>query len=474
MSEKTIAPAILQINGWSPDCGNRGRLEAEPALAVRDVGKVDGRRGIVMAPPVRADDRDWRHPEVGWGLVLHDDETVPDAVKARGEDAPEPLRRLLAARPGSPVLRWSALLGTRALRRYYADGTATEDLEIGAPTFGTAAHRLPRYLLVYGSPAAIPWAVQFALNMAFCVGRLDLGESEGLAHYIDALIGGWAGIDSNPRSPLVWGVDHGKDDITWLMARAIANRLARSYQNDADLSAHLHLKDEAASGQNLLTALVERKPALVVTTSHGATGPISDAPLLIAQLGLLVDVNHTPVPLAAFSEWQPSGAIWYAQACCSAGSDAYSRYTDLVGADSGVGQILEGVSKAAGARIAPLPRLLLGSRAPLRAFVGHVEPTFDWTLRQPDTGEVLTAAVTEALYNDLYQPGLPMPIGLALHRVFKEAGAYFAYWADAHTAVNENLPGAFESALYNQLVAMDRQSLVILGDPTVALPTHKH
>lgn len=470
MSDEIVVPAVLQINGWSPDCGNRGPLAEAPALAVRDLGRTEDRRGKVLAPPVRASERDWRHPEVGWGLVLPDDLNLPDDVKARGEDAPEPLRRLLAARPGAPVLRWSALQGTRALRRYYDDGTAMEDLEIAAPRYGTGPHCLPRYLLVYGAPAIIPWALQFALNMAFCAGRLDLAEDEGLANYVDALIANWAGIDSNPRAPLVWGVDHGRDDITWLMARAIANRLARSYQADADLHGQLHLKDGAASGQNLLTELVRRKPALVVTTSHGATGPLSDEALLVAQLGLLVDVDHAPVPLSAFREWLPSGAIWYAQACCSAGSDAASRYTGLVGEDSGVGQILDGVSKAAGARIAPLPRLLLGSRAPLRAFVGHVEPTFDWTLRQPDTGEVLTASVTEALYNDLYQPGLPMPIGLALHRVFDEAGAYFAEWVQARDAVNDNLAGAFERALYTQLVAMDRQSLVILGDPTVALP----
>ncbi len=470
MSDEIVRPGQLQINGWSPDCGNHGALTDEPALAVRNLGLVEALRGKMLAPPVRASERDWRHPEVGWGLVLPDDPNLPDAVKARAEDAPEPLRRLLAARPGAPVLRWSPLQGTRALRRYYDDGAAEEDLEIGAPRHGTAAHCLPRYLLIYGSPERIPWAVQFALNMSFCVGRLDLGPEEGLANYVDALIGDWAGMESDPRAPLVWGVDHGREDITWLMARAIANRLARAYQDDADLTGRLHLKDGAASGQNLLTALVERKPALVVTTSHGATGPLSDQALLAAQLGLPVDVNHAPVALSAFREWLPSGAIWYAQACCSAGSDAVSRYTGLVGADSGLGRILDGVSMAAGARVAPLPRLLLGSRAPLRAFIGHVEPTFDWTLRQPETGEVLTASVTEALYQDLYQPGLPMPIGLALHRVFDEAGAYFGEWAQARQDVNDNLPGAFERALYTQLVAMDRQSLVILGDPTVALP----
>lgn len=467
MSDSVVRPESLQINGWSRDSHNQSPLSDDPAFAVRRMANLTD-RGRLMGPPVVASQRDWRHPEVGWGLVLRDDEAIPAAEKSRGEDAPAPLRRLLAARPGSPVLRWSTIQGTRSLRRYYEDGTAA-DLEIGAPRYGTGREQLPRYLLIYGSPQIIPWAVQFALNMSFCVGRLDLSDAEGLGNYIDALIEDWNGIYSNARAPLVWGVDHGRQDITWLMVRAIANCLAQSYQQDGDLSARLHLKDGAASGQNLLTALTERKPALVVTTSHGATGPLNDRALLVAQLGLPVDVARSVVPLSAFKEWLPSGAIWYAQACCSAGSNATSRYLGLVGADTGVGRILAGVSEAAGACVAPLPRLLLGSQAPLRAFVGHVEPTFDWTLRQPDTGQVLTGAVTDALYRDLYQPGLPMPIGLALRSVFEEAGAYFTEWANNRNEVNDNVPGAIDRALYSNLVAMDRQSLVILGDPTVSL-----
>jgi hypothetical protein len=469
MSKSVIRPDMVQINAWSPGCDNVAPLSKANALATKDVSQVDDRRGERLAPPVKADPRDWRHPEVGWGLVLQDDLDLEAAVKARGEDAPEPLRRLLKDRAGALVLRWSKSQGTRSLRRYYTDGVAEQDLEIAAPRHGTKPGCLPRYLLIYGSPQQIPWSVQFALNLTFCVGRLDL-EAAGLENYVNALLSDWEGIDSNPRAPVVWSVDHGKQDITWLMARAIANPLAKAFQSDTDLAENVHLKGAAATAQNLLTSLTERKPALVVSSSHGATGPLNDEPLLVEQLGLLVDVEKSPVALAGFKDWSPRGAIWYAQACCSAGSNAPSRYGSVVDADTGVGRILAGVSKAAGACVAPLPRLLLGSEAPLRAFVGHVEPTFDWTLRQPDTLEVLTGAVTNALYNELYQPGLRMPIGLALQRVFAEAGAYFTEWATEKQGINDNVPGSINRALYSQLVAMDRQSLVVLGDPTVTLP----
>jgi hypothetical protein len=48
----------------------------------------------------------------------------------------QPLRRLLQARPGSPVLRWKAELGQNYLRRYDPNGQV-RDLSIAAPRYGT-------------------------------------------------------------------------------------------------------------------------------------------------------------------------------------------------------------------------------------------------------------------------------------------------------------------------------------------------
>src|SRR5206468_1918908 len=104
-----------------------------------------------LAPLAPADERDWRHPEIGWGLVLPDDDALAPADKAEGADAPPAIRKLLASRPGAPVLRWSPRLGLRYLRRYYADGKA-QDLAIQAPKPGTGFGQIPRYLLIYADP----------------------------------------------------------------------------------------------------------------------------------------------------------------------------------------------------------------------------------------------------------------------------------------------------------------------------------
>jgi hypothetical protein len=166
----------------------------------------------------------------------------------------------------------------------------------------------------------------------------------------------------------------------------------------------------------------------------------------------------------------PNGAIWYAHACCSAGSDARSRYANLLDAASSVSSVLSGVAVACGDQIAPLPTALLGAKRPLRAFVGHVEPTFDWTLRNPETSQPLAHAIVHALYDRLYQQGARMTLGHALATVYAEAGGFLTQYNAALDAVNRNEPSARERALYRQLVAMDRQQMVILGDPTVMLP----
>jgi hypothetical protein len=254
------------------------------------------------------------------------------------------------------------------------------------------------------------------------------------------------------------------------MARAIAGNLWTKFEADPDLSDRVRLKDADATGAKLVAALAEKAPGLVVTTSHGVTGPASLGAALAAGLGMPVDVNHSSLQLQDLAAWKPSGAIWYAHACCSAGADRPSRYQSLLPADTSVTQTLINVAEAAGPAISPLPKALLGTDAPLRAFVGHVEPTFDWTLRDPATKQPLTHVLTGALYTKLYQQDRRTPIGFALREVFEEAGAFYGAWQDAIVAINNNVPHMRDWALYRQLVAMDRQTTVIIGDPTVSLP----
>ncbi len=467
-------PPALRLNAWTGHETAPTPLEPGPLVEWLRRQPTAQRACQADRVPGRVETWDWRSPQVGWGLVLPDDDSLQPARRATADDAPPAIQRLVAARGAAPVLRWRASdSGIGQLVRYGSDGRVW-DLALVSET-GIAPWQLPQFLLICAPPDRIPWTFQYAANLGRCVGRLWL-QGQALDHYVDALISDWAGSACNPQTPLVWSVDHGQPDITWLMDRAISRKLAEAWRNDPDqdFAGATALWGADATQEQLIAALVRTQPSLVVTTSHGMTGPLADAQQMAAQLGVPVDVSRKVLDLTALCEqWQPDGAIWYAHACCSAGSDTVSAYDGLFDRGSEVGSILAGVAAGCGASIAPLPQRLLGAKRPLRAFIGHVEPTFDWTLRDPHTGQPLTHSLRSALYGKLFEDGQRRPIGWAMAQVFGEVGTLLFEWKRAAAAIDAERPRSLAKALYYQIAALDRQHTVILGDPTAALPQIK-
>jgi hypothetical protein len=422
-----------------------------------------------MAPPAEAEPWDWRDPRIGWGLVLPDNTPLAAQQRGTASDAPPALQRLLAARPGSPVLRYSEEAGEGYLCRYDGQG-GRRKLSLISPPGTQGRDTLPRYLLIAASPREIPWSFQYAVNLSHHVGRLDL-EGQALDNYVNALIADFAGFGGDPRTPLVWSVNHGAPDITDLMEKVIARKVHAAFaaDKDGDYPGLVGLFGADATCARLVTELQARRPALILSTSHGMTGPFDDGPRMRDSLGMPVDNAHRVLDLAALSGWQPEGAIWYSHACCAAGSDTRTAYSGLLEKGSDVSTALEGVAQGCGAMVSPLPRALLGAARPLRAFIGHVEPTFDWTLRDPFTGQPFASALREALYNRLYTAA-GRPVGWALQQVFNDAGTMLGLWAASIAAFNAGKLTAGDAALYYQVSALDRQHTVILGDPTVGLP----
>jgi hypothetical protein len=258
------------------------------------------------------------------------------------------------------------------------------------------------------------------------------------------------------------------------MARFIGDALWAKFEADSDMPRRRRFSDGDATGASLKIALETLRPAFVATTSHGLTGPTGGAISLSDRLGIPVDADYTAIDLETlFDTWAPNGMIWYAHACCSAGADARSRFADLFKESDPMRTMLDGVADSAKACTSPLAKRLLGHTKPARAFIGHVEPTFDWTLRDPASGQPLANTLINALYNQLFATGptgLPTPIGYALQKLFDEGDAFFTAWSDAISDVNQGVPSAPDWALYRKLVGYDRQGTVILGDPAVSLP----
>jgi hypothetical protein len=469
--EPTSEAPTLMANAWTGEEPGRGRV-------VRDYGRwatAESRRlsadaATSFLPPPGPDPNNWADRRVGWGVIAAEPPEASPARLRAGDDLPEPIRALLQER-GGPILRYRP--GWKHHLKLLRDYAAGKDISLATRDTGLGPGKLPRHLLIVGPPTAVPWRLQYILQSRpdTYVGRLDL-DPDGLDRYVTALRAGWASARSRPLAALIWAVDHGAADITRLMRSAIALGLRDAYAADADLAPGLTFLDGqagAASGDRLAAALAEHCPGVVVTTSHGQTGPLDDAEQMRAQLGWLVDQGHRAIdPAAILAGWQPDGAIWYAHACCSAGADRPSSFAGLMKSGSSLQRVLAGVA-ALGATTAPLPRALLGAPRPARAFIGHVEPTFDWTLQQPETRQHLTDGATTMLYDQLYAEAT---VGVAMQAWLRAYGVLSATYDQLQQEPAETaaaLAARDQATLYYQLTARDVQSTVLLGDPTAAL-----
>lgn len=469
-------PETLSINAWTSGDSTCASPLAGPTSRRWAMGRVAVPNGQNIALGPEAQRSQWWHPDIGWGIMLPANEGLDDAALGRVEDAPEPLQALYRSRSyeiagvrhPAPLFRWHADASDRHARlyRHYPDGRS-ERLLIAGSVRGVGPGAMPEYLLIAGSPAVIPWSVQFLLHGAAMVGRLDLDEPN-LARYVDALMGEWAGASARADAALVWSVVHGPTDITQMMRDAIAAPIVEKLRTGPELGSNVSfvdgVRDNAMAGR-LLDELASRQPGLVVTTSHGKTSPLAQPELMAAQLGLLVDSDLATVSIETLLDgWSPGGAIWYAHACCSAGCEGVNRFDGLVEPGGKVDRVLR-VLASLGDSVAPLPRALLGAKSPLRAFLGHVQPTFDWTLCEPQTRQMLTTDIQRALADRLYRHE---PLGLAFDRYHRDAVVLAHMHQTALEDFNDGT-GDLDLALALRLTARDRQSMVILGDPTVVL-----
>ena len=453
-------PETVTINAFTD-------IDVEVSSAIADRanrwgGKGDMLRQLApMAPGAEAEATDWCHPDVGWGIVLPDRDDISAVDKASAKDAPAPIQRLLAERRSAPAFRYRADLGEKKLARYFPDG-GRQDPEIGLTPYGTAKGRIPMYLLIVGSPTEIPWRLQYALNRRYRVGRLHLPE-QALDRYVDALTSDWNGMDCEGDRAVVWSVNF--DSITRKMEVTIADLIVKAMHTDTEVRT-TRISGADATNEALIAALVAERPAVIVTSSHGKTGPLDNPELMRATLGLPVDQLRATLDIDKLAEWTPNGAIWYSHACCSAGSDEGTSYSGLLAEGSLAERVVSGVAQL-GSTVAPLPTQLLSAARPVRAFVGHVEPTFDWTLIQTDTGQFLTDPLVKSIYPNLYRR---KPLALSLEDHFRGVGELYAKLERAREGINTLVPGAHDDATYYKLTACDRQSLVLLGDPTVLIP----
>jgi hypothetical protein len=448
-----ISEAQLSVNAYDDDEGPvRGRLAKDPTDWILNPPS----RVVVadLALPPMPDLSAWKSEKVGWGVVM-----------VEGAEVPQPVADLVAARHARIFRYQPNSRDSLTTLRDPVGGTAV-DMRGAAAGMGTG--HLPQYLMIVGSPREVPWGIQFILSAQRFVGRLDL-DSAGLENYVNALLNDFkdAGT-SDAGKVVVWssGRKGDGDEITGLMRNLVAKALHERVAGDRDRRVYPTGVDvDGAPVKQLVQQLMEQRPGLIVTTSHGYTPIHTKGSVLQDGLGLPVDEDGVVLTQGeSLDGWQPGGAVWYAHACCSAGSDAPTLYDGLFDRGSGLDQLVKGIAKA-GPMTAPLPRRLLGHSRPLRAFIGHVEPTFDYMLRQPFT----KVSITEGLIDSLYPNVFRYPVGRAFSDWIRSGSAARIQFTQ-HKRLLDRFKATLSHLLYYQLLATDTQATVVLGDPAALLP----
>ena len=247
----------LRINAWNPEISNSSVLSPSwHGWNVRQqMQRIDRTLPFVDGP----DPRNWRHPKIGWGVVLPDNENLSMKDRALPIELPEKVRTIIAGRNGV-VLRHRADLAPEKIARYYADDGRRQDFRVLGSEIGIGIGEMPMYLLILASPEQIPWKHQYVMAGKRLVGRLDL-PADALENYFIHLENDWQGSAAKPLKPLLWSVDWA-GDITSLMRQMVADSAYETYKTDDTLEP-CYLHDAGATSGALLERLRSKLPGVI-------------------------------------------------------------------------------------------------------------------------------------------------------------------------------------------------------------------
>lgn len=441
----------IEVNLWTDD----GPVGAEPcAEDLHDwaVGEAEVQRdaGGLFAPPAGPDRDNLADPRVGYGIIVPAD-SHPDTWSST-------FVRFIEHR-GAKIFRPVAGSSTRV--QCQSDDHSLTALDV----VGGAKNQLPAFLLIVGGPDAVSWQLQFSLAGIRGVGRLPI-QGPALDRYLESAMNQW----NNPppiagTKTMGWSVDSG-DSITRLMKQVIVDPLSAKYQLDSDLN-HVTVHEAAGDPKDsFVRALETHRPRLLVSTHHGRTP--STRVRADQCLGSPITASGETVGIDELSPSLVSGLVWYSHACCGAGSLDRSAYSKLLRrpSDSRIRRTLETVASF-GNRVAPLPVALLSSREPIAAFIGQVEPTFNWTLRQFHHEGPATGALIGGMYEALFRGHR---IGRCLSQWWLRSGTLASHYESEKDAYNRRPTHEAARKLAQVRVTLrDVRSTVLLGDPAIAL-----
>jgi hypothetical protein len=249
--------------------------------------------------------------------------------------------------------------------------------------------KVPSYILIIGGPEMVPFHFQALLDTTASVGRVDFdGSAADLKTYVEKVIR----TEKNPepvveRKAVVFAPDGGPEDATYYSHHFMAEPIAEHIRTKCGVPTQ-EIMGDAATKENLLSALSGSKAALVYSASHGIAAP--DQPLAVQKRynGAICCQAAENDPL---QKWlltaedipvgQPflEGSIFFQFACYGYGTPAESDFMHWLGSP-------EFNSEAD--FVASLPKKLLSHpRGPV-AYIGHLDTAWLHGFMDPSLPEL--------------------------------------------------------------------------------------
>jgi len=412
----------------------------------------------------------------GWGVVFASDidpavvEALQPLIDFRGRQAADRFQRFAGPegyRVGAPNESVRSFLGRRKV----------------LPSMPADPQRVPYYLMIVGSPAAVPFRFQYGLDVVYAVGRLWFENADGTPdldafdRYARAVVASESESDQDgrrPRRAVFVGVAN-KDDVATSLSLddlvlPLGNAIAAIKEIPMAGWDVQTFGPERARKHDLAGLLNEPEPpALLFTASHGVAFP-KGHPLQLPHQGALL-CQDWPGPqrwrgaippghyLAAddiSSTARLAGMVAFHFACFGAGTPALDDFAHL----NRFGSAQALASRPFVARLAQ--RLL---RQGGLAVIGHVERAWSCSFHGGDgAGRQLQTfqSVVDCLLG-----------GHRVGRALEYFGALYAALATELTAeiTRETQGQRPDDDLLAELWTShnDARGFVVLGDPAVKL-----
>ena len=399
--------------------------------------------------------------QTGWGVIFAAD-ADPAVLEALGP--------LIELRRQQAQDRFKICEGGNGYRRGESKSKFLRRWKIGPGPVDP--DKLPYYLLIVGSPEAIPYRFQSQLDVQYAVGRLHFESVHEYASYAESVVRAETHAAPARRKVTIFGVENALDRATQLSARHLVRPLTKALsEKHTNWQIETLLKDETTKANLSRLLGGPDMPSLLFTASHGMEFPCGDSRQLPHQGALLC--RDWPGP-AAWREAIPqdfyfagddlsedadlSGLMGFFFACYGAGTPAHDEFAKQAFSD-------QRRSIAPHPFLSALPtKMLSRPKGGALAVVGHVERAWGCSFSWPGAGS--QTAVFESTIDRLLDGH---PIGSAMEYFDERYAELSTVLADELEDIELGAePDPYE--LSNLWTANnDARGYVILGDPAVRL-----